>query len=86
MENTFLALLRKLREEAGEPFHPVSYTHLDVYKRQIQAFREKMDGLEDNIHSTEGNKVVAGVPMRVYLNGACLTQIPMIDVYLEMAA
>ena len=34
---------------------PVSYTHLDVYKRQVKrifAFREKHDAVYRNLHST----------------------------------
>ena len=44
------AAYRKFAEQAqaqpgSDPFHPVSYTHLDVYKRQAQARPNRSPGL-----------------------------------------
>ena len=47
--------------------------------KSIQDFREKMDGMDDNILSTEGSKVVTED-----FNARALkwgTQIPVVDIY-----
>ena len=50
----------------GAPFHPVSYTHLDVYKRQVSLYRRKIGVPQFQQRTADGTDLLSD------LCGSCL--------------
>ena len=54
-----------LARQGGRDLTPVSYTHLDVYKRQVSYRSGERRGLDSFTLATKGGKVHRRVPVQV---------------------